>query len=118
LPGDLYLQWLESRYNACRTVRNISTGDGAMNTGKIVWTWGIRNRVASDKEFAKFLSASFKRYLRQDWGEISQEDKQVNDKAMVEGTRILASYNYNLDKLWIITEADRSSTCFLFPDEY
>lgn len=89
-----------------------------MNTGQIVWTWGIRNRIISDKQFADFIAVSFRRYLKQDWGDISEEDKTLNDKALAEGTRILASYNYGIDKVWIITEAGRSSTCFLFPEEY
>jgi hypothetical protein len=89
-----------------------------MNTGQVVWTWGIRNRIASDKQFADFIAVSFKRYLTHDWGDISKEDKALNDKALIEGKRILASYSYGIDKVWIITEADRSSTCFLFPEEY
>jgi hypothetical protein len=89
-----------------------------MNTGQVVWTRGIMNKVAADTGFAYFISDSLKRYLHQDWGDISEEDKLSNAKALAEGTRILAAYKNGLDKIWIITEADRSSTCILFPEEY
>jgi len=89
-----------------------------MNTGQIVWTRGIADKVAADTRFAYFISESLKRYLHQDWGDIADEDKLLNAKALAEGTRILAAYKNDLDKIWIITEADRSSTCILFPEEY
>ena len=89
-----------------------------MNTGQLVMTKGITEKIAEDTRFAYFISESLKRYLHQDWGDIAEEDKLLNAKALAEGTRILAAYKNDLDKIWIITEADRSSTCILFPDEY
>ena len=54
-----------------------------------------------------------------DWGELGDEDKRLNDRAVVEGSRILSAYTTKCgEKLWVITEADRSSTCLLLPDEY
>jgi hypothetical protein len=54
-----------------------------------------------------------------DWGEISAEDKAANTLALITGERILSAYRTALgEHLWIITEADRSSTCILLPDEY
>jgi len=54
-----------------------------------------------------------------DWGDIDKDNKFLNDRAVIEGTRIVSAY-YMTDgtKFWIITEADRSSTTFLLPSEY
>jgi hypothetical protein len=52
------------------------------------------------------------------WGTISEDDQQVNEEALESGDRILSAYRVEGTKLWIITEADRSSTTLLLPDEY
>lgn len=83
-------------------------------------TAGVMNRIENDRDFYKFCMNSFSRYTGCDWGDLDPEDKQLNDEAVKEGGRILASYKYSKDgtKIWIITEWDRSVTTFLFPDEY
>lgn len=54
-----------------------------------------------------------------DWGEVCLEDACANDLACETGERILSAYRLQEGtKLWIITEADRSSTCILLPEEY
>lgn len=59
------------------------------------------------------------RHVRGDWGEVCNEDRVLNDEAIWEGSRILSAYHTKLVvKLWVITEADRSSTCLLLPEEY
>ena len=53
------------------------------------------------------------------WGELDDEDWQANDRAVKDGTRILSAYRTSSGvKLWIITEADRSATTLLLPEEY
>ncbi len=59
------------------------------------------------------------RHARGDWGEVNEEDKRLNDEALVQGERLLSAYRTCKGvKLWVITEADRSSTCILLPEEY
>lgn len=59
------------------------------------------------------------RHVRGDWGDVCEEDAEANQQALQDGSRILSSYRTKLDeKLWIITEADRSSSCVLKPNEY
>ncbi len=60
------------------------------------------------------------RHVSGDWGEVPTEDARENELSVREGFRILSSYPVGNDgsKVWIITEADRSSTCLLLPDEY
>ncbi len=53
------------------------------------------------------------------WGDVSDDDAQANDRALTEGTRILSAYiAENGTRFWVITEADRSATTVLLPDEY
>jgi hypothetical protein len=60
------------------------------------------------------------RHANGDWGCIPEEDKLENLLSVENGYRVMSSYPMNEqgDKLWIITEADRSSTCLLLPEEY
>ena len=55
-----------------------------------------------------------------DWGEVDDEDKQANEDALKHGTRLLSAYTHEPsgERIWIITEADRKVTTFLFPSEY
>ena len=59
-----------------------------------------------------------RRHSKGDWGDLSEEDKKENDLSVKEGFRILSSYRIRGKKIWVITEADRSVTTLLFPDEY
>ncbi|WFB36797.1 hypothetical protein P3T73_03350 [Kiritimatiellota bacterium B12222] len=53
------------------------------------------------------------------WGEISAEDWELNDKALECGDRLLSCYTIKSgNRIWIITEADRSVTTILLPEEY
>lgn len=53
------------------------------------------------------------------WGELCENDKKENELSVKEGFRILSSYKTAKgEKIWVITEADRSSTTVLLPSEY
>jgi hypothetical protein len=59
------------------------------------------------------------RHVSGDFGTVDQEDWQTNLDAIQHDDRILSAYTLKTgERLWIITEADRSSTCILTPDEY
>jgi hypothetical protein len=54
-----------------------------------------------------------------DWSEMDPEDQAANERALDEGSRIFSAFQVADNvRIWIITEADRSSTCVLLPDEY
>ena len=59
------------------------------------------------------------RHCTGDFGEVSEEDKALNEEAIETGNRILSAY-FDRDgvKYWIITEWDRSATTVLLPSEY
>ena len=87
--------------------------------GKTVFTAGISRRLEEDQKFVMEVSKALNRYFRRDWGEMPQEDKNLNDEALRTGDdRIFASYDTSGGKVYIITEWDRSYTTVLFADEY
>ena len=93
--------------------------DTRVSLGQLVMTRGVNDKVATETEFAKFVTQSLGRHAKGDWGDLCQEDKQENEFSLKEGFRLLSAYERNgLPKIWIITEADRSATTILFPDEY
>ena len=59
------------------------------------------------------------RHVTGDWREMEPEDQQVNRRALSVGSRVFSSYRFGENQtLWVITEADRSSTMILLPSEY
>jgi len=58
------------------------------------------------------------RHMSGDWGDLSAEDKAENELSLREGFRILSAYELEGQRYWIITEADRSVTTILLPQEY
>jgi hypothetical protein len=59
------------------------------------------------------------RHAAGDWGEVSSEDWKENELSVREGFRVLSSYMLSTGKkIWIITEADRSATTLLLPEDY
>lgn len=60
-----------------------------------------------------------RRHACGDWGDVDAEDWKANDVALAhDDGRLFSSYAINHQKLWIITECDRSSTCLLVPGDY
>jgi hypothetical protein len=85
--------------------------------GQIVATPGALNALTQAKQSPQeFLN----RHVVGDWGsELSEEDKVENQYSLQHGFRILSSYRTTSGvKLWIITEADRSVTTVLLPEDY
>lgn len=59
------------------------------------------------------------RHARGDWGQVCGEDAEANDNALLDEGRLLSAYCTSLGvRLWVITEADRSATTVLRPEEY
>lgn len=82
--------------------------------GQIVATRGALSALSRED-----IMKALRRHLSGDWGDLSTEDKQENDFAVNNGFRILSSYSSKKGvKFWIITEADRSATTVLLPEEY
>lgn len=58
------------------------------------------------------------RHQTGDWGDLGETDREANEDALVTDSRILSRYQMGTDKIWIITEADRSFTTILLPSDY
>lgn len=87
--------------------------------GKVVMTNGISNKMAESEKFANEITNCLKRYITCDWGNMCDEDKEMNDNALRTGAaRVLAAYDTSEGRVYIITEQDRSYTTILFADEY
>ena len=59
------------------------------------------------------------RHITGDWGTLPEEDNAQNERALIHGGRIFSGYDLaDGTRMWVITEADKSSTCLLLPSEY
>ncbi len=85
--------------------------------GRIVATPGALSLLAAT---ATNPAELLDRHAAGDWDEISPEDARENERSLKYGFRIVSSYSVGGTgkRVWIITEADRSSTCLLLPTEY
>ena len=91
---------------------------GKFSLGKLVMTRAVHDKMNGDIDFAIGVLESFERYQHCDWGDLCESDKAENAQALKDGERIFALYNIGSDKIYIITEHDRSATTILFPYEY
>ena len=84
--------------------------------GRVVATPEALDKLAESSEnAAKFL----RQHQLGCWGEICSDDAEANEQALEDGDRILSVYHTAKGrKIYVITEADRSSTCILLPEEY
>lgn len=85
--------------------------------GRIVSTPGALDALGTAGVGAGEL---LQRHVTGDWGEITQDDSSENALSVKEGFRILSAYTLARTgaRLWVITEADRSVTTLLLPEEY
>lgn len=82
--------------------------------GQVVITPGIITGLTTEE-----VEKAIRQHHQGDWGEVNSFDWRENEKALVKGCRLLSTYLSDTGiKFWVITEADRSSTCVLLPNEY
>jgi hypothetical protein len=88
----------------------------AFELGQIVATPGA---LAAIKKAGQQPGEFLTRHINRDWGDLDEEDRKENEYSLEHGFRLLSAYKTNAgDRLWIITEADRSVTTLLLPEEY
>lgn len=77
-------------------------------------TPGVRDGIPPSE-----LMQALRRHARGDWGDLDPEDLKANDASLRDGSRLLSAYHAkDGTKFWVITEADRSMTTALLPEEY
>lgn len=82
--------------------------------GHIVSTPNALSQLSPDD-----ILLGIQRHQAGDWGDVDEHDHAANEHALVEGTRLLSVYRSAAGlKFWVITEADRSVTTILMPEDY
>ena len=89
---------------------------GRVALGQVVATPGALDAMAVAGHIApEFLL----RHKNEDWGELDELDRAENERALLHGSRLFSAYSTRREeKLWVITESDRSATTILKPAEY
>ena len=64
------------------------------------------------------INDGLRRHASGDWGKICPDDAEQNNEALQIGERLLSAYGEGRRTFWIITEADRSVTTILMPEDY
>ena len=90
--------------------------DAKFSLGRVVATPGALEALANaEEDAATFLQ----RHATGDWGDLCKDDLEENELSLAQGYRLLSAYRLkDLEKIWIITEADRSATTILLPEDY
>lgn len=79
----------------------------------------VATRNAHETLSSLDINMALQRHQNYDWGEVCAEDWRANNQAVLKGLRVLSAYRSGTgEKFWIITEADRSVTTVLLPEDY
>jgi hypothetical protein len=82
--------------------------------GQIVATPNALNKLTQQD-----VLTALHRHQAGDWGDVCQDDRQANDRALNDGSRLFSVYHSEKQfKFWVITEANRSVTTVLMPEDY
>jgi hypothetical protein len=88
---------------------------GPLPLGRVVATPGaLKLLVEAGENPAHYLA----RHSSGDWGDVDKHDRRENERFLRHGWRIVSSYSVGEKVIWIITEADRSVTTILLPEDY
>ncbi len=84
--------------------------------GRVVATPGALEALAASGQSPDYFLG---RHVAGDWGQVSAGDQRLNDEALRDGSRLMSAYcTLRGTRVWVVTEADRSVTTILLPDEY
>ncbi len=88
---------------------------GPLPLGKVVATPGaLKLLLEVGEDPFDYLA----RHATGDWGELCAFDRRQNEIALRDGYRVFSSYHILAGRVWVITEADRSVTTILLPEDY
>ncbi len=112
VPQDAKVFWLKFR----RKLEMLNESKVLFPLGKVYLTIGAREALEEANQTPNEFLAKHK---SGDYGDICKDDRRENELSVKEGFRILSSYKTSTGvKLWLITEADRSATTLLLPEDY
>ena len=92
---------------------SIPTTARKFSLGQVVITTNAMERLDP-----AIVSECLGRHASGDWGEICKADARENELSLQEGYRLMSVYRSGEEPFWIVTEADRSVTTVLMPDDY
>jgi hypothetical protein len=81
--------------------------------GQVAITANASLRLSTEE-----VITALSRHASGDWGDLCPEDTLANDQALNDGDRLFSAYGQGGERLWVITEADRSVTTVLLPEDY
>jgi hypothetical protein len=81
--------------------------------GQVVATANAAVRLSTEEVITALC-----RHACGDWGDLCPEDTLANDAALHHGGRLFSAYGHGQNRFWVITEADRSVTTVLLPEDY
>jgi len=81
--------------------------------GQVAITANASLRLSTEEVFT-----ALSRHSAGDWGDLCPEDTLANDTALQQGDRLFSAYGQGENRFWVSTEADRSVTTVLLPDDY
>jgi hypothetical protein len=89
------------------------------STDNLLLSWARDRRNTALRKAGQQPGEFLTRHVNREWCDLSDENRKENDYGLEHWFRLLSSYRTNAgDKLWIITESDRSVTTLLLPEEY
>ncbi len=98
----------------CKQTAHVDEAKVKFPFGQIVATPNALHHIPNDE-----ILVALTRHLQGDWGTLEDEDRNANDQALKRGGRLVSAYRSTQGvKFWIITEADRSVTTVLLPEDY
>jgi hypothetical protein len=104
-------------FYAARRKRTASAERRATTQGFSLGQVAVTGNASLRLSTEEVLSA-LRRHAAGDWGDLSPEDTLANDAALQHGGRLFSAYGNGHHRFWVITEADRSVTTVLLPDDY
>lgn len=86
------------------------------------YTLAVSSLTAKNGKFQREVYEAIRRFKDEDWGEISEADKECNNNAIKNHDMVLAAYETSCGRIWIIAEScfgyEYDKLTVLFPDEY
>jgi hypothetical protein len=121
--GCVFSHQFVSEKHAAAPTGKAAFWEGADMKVKSVTKFGLGELLVSKEVLlaisAREIADAIARHFRGDWGDLSKEDRDENELALEKGFRLFSVYHgSDGKKFWVITEADRSATTVLLPDEY
>jgi hypothetical protein len=81
--------------------------------GQVVTTANASLRLSTEE-----VMSALRRHACGDWGDLPPEDALANNAALRDGSRLFSAYGDGENRFWVITDADRSVTTVLLPEDY